>query len=149
MHFYRKCWFDPFEEQFISPFFCPIARHLCLGLPFILYSILKQCWSVGYVSLLTLSFIYNMYQTSGKDFLKTFSLLFLSIQKTQELPVEVINLAVSAGKCYITISFCQISIINVPYTYVYILYLRRQAGRRLSPPKTKCRSKKRSKSFRK
>ena len=25
MHFYRKCWFDPFEEQFISPFFsdCP------------------------------------------------------------------------------------------------------------------------------
>ena len=20
MHFYRKCWFDPFEEQFISPF---------------------------------------------------------------------------------------------------------------------------------
>ena len=21
MHFYRKCWFDPFEEQFISPFF--------------------------------------------------------------------------------------------------------------------------------
>ena len=25
MHFYRKCWFDPFEEQFISPFLsdCP------------------------------------------------------------------------------------------------------------------------------
>ena len=25
MHFYRKCWFDPFEEQFISPFlsYCP------------------------------------------------------------------------------------------------------------------------------
>ena len=21
MHFYRKCWFDPFEEQFMSPFF--------------------------------------------------------------------------------------------------------------------------------
>ena len=20
MHFYRKCWFDPFEEKFISPF---------------------------------------------------------------------------------------------------------------------------------
>ena len=27
----------------------------CLELPFIVYSILKQCWSVGYVSLLTLS----------------------------------------------------------------------------------------------
>ena len=27
MHFYRKCWLDPFEEQFISPFFCLIARH--------------------------------------------------------------------------------------------------------------------------
>ena len=25
MHFYRKCWFDPFEEQFIFPFLsdCP------------------------------------------------------------------------------------------------------------------------------
>ena len=25
MHLYRKCWFDPFEEQFISPFLsdCP------------------------------------------------------------------------------------------------------------------------------
>ena len=34
-----------------------IAGHLCLELPFIVYSILKQCWSVGYVSLLTLSFI--------------------------------------------------------------------------------------------
>ena len=40
------------------PFFCPIARHKCLELPFIVYSILKQCWSVGYVSLLTLSFIF-------------------------------------------------------------------------------------------
>ena len=29
-----------------------------MELPFIVYSILKQCWSVGYVSLLTLSFIY-------------------------------------------------------------------------------------------
>ena len=28
-------------------------------LPFVVYSILKQCWSVGYVSLLTLSFILN------------------------------------------------------------------------------------------
>ena len=28
-----------------------------MELPFIVYSILKQCWSVGYVSLLTLSFI--------------------------------------------------------------------------------------------
>ena len=34
-----------------------ISGHLCLELPFIVYSILKQCWSVGYVSLLTLSFI--------------------------------------------------------------------------------------------
>ena len=41
----------------LHPLFCPIARHLCLELPFIVYSILKQCWSVGYVSLLTLSFI--------------------------------------------------------------------------------------------
>ena len=37
--------------------FCLIARHYCLELPFIVYSILKQCWSVGYVSLLTLSFV--------------------------------------------------------------------------------------------
>ena len=41
----------------LYPLFCPIARHICLELPFIVYSILKQCWSVGYVSLLTLSFI--------------------------------------------------------------------------------------------
>ena len=34
-----------------------------MELPFIVYSILKQCWSVGYVNLLTLSFIYNMYFT--------------------------------------------------------------------------------------
>ena len=40
----------------LYPLFCPIARHLCLELSFIVYSILKQCWSVGYVSLLTLSF---------------------------------------------------------------------------------------------
>ena len=37
--------------------FCPIACHLCLELPFVVYSILKQCWSVGYVSLLTHYFI--------------------------------------------------------------------------------------------
>ena len=31
MHFYRKCWFDPFDEQFISPFLsdCPF---LMLGI---------------------------------------------------------------------------------------------------------------------
>ena len=37
--------------------FCSIAPHLCLELPFVVYSILQQCWSVGYMSLLTLSFI--------------------------------------------------------------------------------------------
>ena len=37
--------------------FCPIARHLFLDLPLIVYSLLKQCWIVGYVSLLTFSFI--------------------------------------------------------------------------------------------
>ena len=37
--------------------FCPIACHSCLELPFIVYSILRQCLSVGYLSLLTLSFI--------------------------------------------------------------------------------------------
>ena len=41
----------------LYPLFCPIARLYCLELPFIVYSILKLCWSVGYVSLLTLSFI--------------------------------------------------------------------------------------------
>ena len=46
-----------FEEQ-LYPLFCPIARHECLELPFIVYRILKQCWSVGYVSFLTLSFIF-------------------------------------------------------------------------------------------
>ena len=56
MHLYRKCWFDLFKEQFISLFW-PIDGHWCLEMPFIVYSILKQCWSVGYVSLLTLSFI--------------------------------------------------------------------------------------------
>ena len=30
-----------------------------MELPFVVYSILKQCWSVGHVSLLTLSFIYK------------------------------------------------------------------------------------------
>ena len=52
--FYKKCWFYLFKEQFIS-LFCPMAHSL--ELPFIVYSTLKQCWSVGYVSLLTLSFI--------------------------------------------------------------------------------------------
>ena len=31
-----------------------------MELPFIVYSILEQCWSVGYVSLLTLSFIISL-----------------------------------------------------------------------------------------
>ena len=31
-----------------------------MELPFIVYSLLKQCWSVGYVSLLTLSFIFKV-----------------------------------------------------------------------------------------
>ena len=57
MHFYRKCWFDPFEEQFISPLF-PDCPSLMLGIAIhCIYNILKQCWSVGYVSLLTFSFI--------------------------------------------------------------------------------------------
>ena len=43
----------------LYPLFCPIACHL--ELPFIIYSILKQCWSVGYVSLLTLSFIFSSF----------------------------------------------------------------------------------------
>ena len=29
--------------------FCSIANHLCMALPFIMCSIVKQCWSVGYV----------------------------------------------------------------------------------------------------
>ena len=59
--FYKKCWFYLFKEQFIS-LFCPIAHSLKLS--FIVYSTLKQCWSVGYVSLLTLSFIYTFSSTS-------------------------------------------------------------------------------------
>ena len=69
MNFYRKCWFDPIKEQcwsllnsghnyFVQLVFCPIALQLCLELPLVVYSILKQCLSVGYVSLLTLSFIF-------------------------------------------------------------------------------------------
>ena len=37
--------------------FCMIANHLCMALAFIMCSTFKQCSSVGYVSLLTLSFI--------------------------------------------------------------------------------------------
>ena len=33
--------------------FCPIPLHLCMTMPFIMCSIVKECWSVGYVSLLT------------------------------------------------------------------------------------------------
>ena len=36
-----------------------------MELPFIVYSILKQCWSVGYVSLLTLSFILFVFDLYG------------------------------------------------------------------------------------
>ena len=44
--------------SFWGAIYVPIfVRLQCLELPFIVYSILKQCWSVGYVSLLTLSFI--------------------------------------------------------------------------------------------
>ena len=66
MHFYRKCWFDLFRSNLYS--FWTLAKiilcnsdetgflsdcpSLMLGI-----AILKQCWSVGYVSLLTLSFI--------------------------------------------------------------------------------------------
>ena len=42
-------------------FFCSIAPHKCSELPFMMCSILKQCWSVGYLSLLTLSFIEHVY----------------------------------------------------------------------------------------
>ena len=55
--FLQEMLVDPFEEQFISPFLsdCPSL------MPFIVYSILKHCRSVGYVSLLTLSFILSVY----------------------------------------------------------------------------------------
>ena len=71
MHFYRKCWFDLFRSN-LYPFWTLAKIILCnsdetgflsdcpslmLGMPFVVYSILKQCWSVAYVSLLTLSFI--------------------------------------------------------------------------------------------
>ena len=53
--FLQKILIWSFWGAIYNPLFCPIACHL--ELPFIIYSILKQCWSVGYVSLLTLSFI--------------------------------------------------------------------------------------------
>ena len=37
--------------------FCLIAHRLCMALPFVTCSIVKQCWSEGYVSFLTFSFI--------------------------------------------------------------------------------------------
>ena len=40
--------------------FCLIAHHFCMALPFIMCSIVKQCWNIGYKSLLTLSFIIHM-----------------------------------------------------------------------------------------
>ena len=48
--------------------FCPIAHHYCMELPFIEYSNLKQWWSMGYASLLTLSFIYA-YIISDKPYM--------------------------------------------------------------------------------
>ena len=39
--------------------FCPIVHHLCMTLPFIICSVVNQCWCVGYESLFTLSFISN------------------------------------------------------------------------------------------
>ena len=42
---------------------CPIANHLCMALPLLMCSIVKQCWSVGYVSLLTRSFNIDMKET--------------------------------------------------------------------------------------
>ena len=75
MHFYRECWFDLFKEQFISilNFGQNYLSILCVSFitnllpdwpipPFIMVicimcSILKQWWSVGYLSLLTFSFI--------------------------------------------------------------------------------------------
>ena len=81
-NFSRKCWFNLFKEQLISLLkiwpklfcetkmnlvFCPITRHLCLELPFIVYSIFKQCWSVGYVSLLTLSFMEYLWTQNPKQ----------------------------------------------------------------------------------
>ena len=58
--FYQECWFDLFEEQFISPF---LSDCLSLMLGIAIHckqnsqAILEQFWSVGYVSLLTFSFI--------------------------------------------------------------------------------------------
>ena len=66
--------------------FCPIACHLCLELLFVVYSILGQCGSVGYVSLLTLSFISSLnhhYDNHMNCFLRwamwPMSLLFIFI----------------------------------------------------------------------
>ena len=73
MHFYRKCWFDLFKEQFnISllnfgqNYFVQLrwnwfsvrlpSSNACNYLLFVVYSIFKLCWSSGCVSLLTLSF---------------------------------------------------------------------------------------------
>ena len=42
---------------YLITIFCPIAHYLCMALLFVMCSIVKECWSVGYVSLLTLSFI--------------------------------------------------------------------------------------------
>ena len=37
--------------------FCPIAHHLCMALLIVICYTVKQYWSVGYVSFLTISFI--------------------------------------------------------------------------------------------
>ena len=77
MNFYRKCWFDPFEEQFISPFLsdCP---SLMLGIA--IHCI--QCWRVGYVSLLTHSFI-------KKYFFPISNKLFVCISVTIQMELVI------------------------------------------------------------
>ena len=48
-----------YYNWYLFMIFCPIAHHLCMTLPFIICSVVNQCWCVGYESLFTLPFISN------------------------------------------------------------------------------------------
>ena len=87
MHFYRNCWFDPFEEQFISPFLsdCP-SLMLWIAIHCIQHS---QAMLERGVCELAHSFFHFIFSDIRKDLFETFVTLLLHIWKKCEIRCRV------------------------------------------------------------
>ena len=101
-----------------------------MELPFIgiVYSILKQCWSVGYVSLLTLSFIFPLLIQYRLRIQSKCSCRILKSTQVRLVSSNVHSLhwaifwPLTSRKCEIIFIKMEACSINVCNTYAYILY---------------------------